>query len=324
MDEPRTWRELLRRVINDPIERQRIAHALDMNPITLTRWVNETSTPRSENMRRLLNALPQHRSLLLRLISEDFPEFSNGLSDTQILSEEIPATFYARVLNAYTSAPHLLRFSSICTLILQQALEHLDPKKQGMSITMMQCMPPSRDDKICSLREIMGSGTPPWRSHLEHQTMFLGAESLAGYTVTSCRLVTIQSRSEKQNLFPVHWVDDEKSAAACPILLNDCTAGCLHLSSSRPDYFTSSRRELIQRYADLLVLAFEQQEFYDLESIELRIMPSYEVQQSYLAQFQQRVTKVLIQAARDKQAMTRIQAEQVVWRQLEEELLDYA
>lgn len=48
-------------------------------------------------------------------------------------------------------------------------------------------MPVSSEGKVRSLRESMGVGTPPWPGDLEHQAMFLGAESLAGYVVTNCR-----------------------------------------------------------------------------------------------------------------------------------------
>src|SRR5713226_9110263 len=43
MSEPQTWRELLREVIKNPLERKRIAAALGVNPITVVRWIRSES-----------------------------------------------------------------------------------------------------------------------------------------------------------------------------------------------------------------------------------------------------------------------------------------
>ena len=42
------WREVLGQIIEDARERQRIASALGINPITLDRWANHTSKPRAD------------------------------------------------------------------------------------------------------------------------------------------------------------------------------------------------------------------------------------------------------------------------------------
>src|SRR6266702_2789146 len=66
-----TWRELLGSIIQDAFERQRIASELGINTVTLTRWVQGTSTPRSQHLRRLLSALPHYRDQLFDLISRE-------------------------------------------------------------------------------------------------------------------------------------------------------------------------------------------------------------------------------------------------------------
>ena len=113
MDEPQSWRELLGRVINDPLERQRIANALDVNAITLSRWANGNSNPRPENVRNLLDALPQHHPLLLSLIAEEFPEFSTEALVTDEVPQEIPSACYARVLSTHADIPDSLYFWSV-------------------------------------------------------------------------------------------------------------------------------------------------------------------------------------------------------------------
>jgi hypothetical protein len=76
---------------------------------------------------------------------------------------------------------------------------------------------------------------------------------------------------------------------------------------------------LLQQYADLIGVAFEWQDFHELEDIELSIMPPWWVQAPYLFDFQNRVTRLLWEAARNQQSCTRMQAELIAWQELEEE-----
>src|SRR5437660_6946814 len=176
MEESQTWRELLGQVISEPLERQRIADALGIHSVTLTRWVTNKSNPRPENLRALLNALPKCRQRLAELLKKEYPDIFNTLPQEKIRGE-VPATFYSRVLNAYTSIPPILRGSTISTLILQQMLGHLDPDREGMAIFVAQCVPPLPGQKVRSLRRTTGRGTAPWESQMDSQTQFFGAES---------------------------------------------------------------------------------------------------------------------------------------------------
>ena len=313
--EPQDWRELLGKIISDPLEKQRIAQELGVRTITLTRWASNESDPRPQNLRHLLNVLPEHRELLLDLISEEFEDFTAGAIDDS--SKDIPSEFYTRIFSARASINESLRFWSICNLILQQALGQLDTDRLGMAITVVRCMPPSNGSKIRSLRESVGQGTAPWSGDLEQQGMLLGAESLAGYVVTTCRPAAIQNIPQDRSPLPAHQVEFELSAAAHPILFTGRIAGCLLISSTQVNFFLSpSRLSLIQRYADLVALAFETEDFYEPQDIELQMMPSHEVQKNYFANFRQRVTQVM-----KTYPVHNLQAEQMVWQQLEEELL---
>ncbi len=321
MQEPSNWRNFLASIIQEPQERQRIANELGVNPVTLTRWVNKEATPRSQNIQRLLKALPQHRKVLIELLSEDGlgAEIEEALiEDSQ---QAIPREFYVRVLRTRTTIPKELRFSSLCDLILQQALKQLDSQRQGMAIIIARCMPPSQEGKIRSLRESLGRGTPPWGSNLEQQAILLGAESLAGHAVTSGRLIVNQNLTDGQGVSPGYRGLWEESAAAAPIMLEGNVAGSLLVSSTQPNYFLPLQQTLIQDYADLIALAFGSEEFYETQQIELGLVPLQEVQQAYLSVFRQRLAETMIQAARKQQPLTVIQAEQLVWQQFEEELL---
>ena len=322
MQAPTTWRELLGKIIYDSQERQRIANELGVNPITLNRWVSGETRPRAQNIRQLLNALHQERGLLLELIVEEFPEFATIAKDDVIedLSQEIPSEFYTRVLNAYATSTKEHQFWAISNLILQQALGQLDPNHVGMAINVVQCMPPTGEHKILSLRERAGRGTPPWPLSLEQRAIFLGAESLAGYAVTSCHPIVIQDSNEG-GVFPAHWVDYEKSAGAFPIMRLDTTAGCLLVSSTQPEYFVPARRALLQNYATLMLLAFAPEYMYDIRDLDLQPMPHYRSQEKHLFDFRKRVSKVMLEAAQKRQPMNIFDAERLVWQQLEEELL---
>jgi hypothetical protein len=321
MQEPPTWRDLLGSIIQDPHEKQRIANELGVNPLTLMRWAHNEATPRQQNLQLLLRALPKHQAVLRELILEEFSPAAAAVS-TVDLSQAIPSEFYARVLDAYSTASQSQRFWSISNLVLLQALGQLDPNQTGMAITIAQCMPPPVGaKKIRSLREHVGRGTAPWNTNLDQQVMFLGTESLAGYAVASGRILTIQDRTERPAWLPAHWVAWERSAAACPILRESRVAGCLLVSSTQPHYFLPFRERLIQNYAKLIVLAFEPDEFYELQDIELRLMPPYHLQESHLTGFRKRVIALLVEATRNQLALTYMQAEQLAWQQLEEELL---
>src|SRR5438874_6631271 len=323
MQEATTWRELLGSIIQDPQERRRLANELGINPVTLTRWVNNESSPRSQSIQRLLNALPQHRKALLDQLLDEFggliAETESSL--TEDLLFKIPSEFYIRVLRTRATIPKVLRFSSLCDLILQQALEQLDPNRVGIAVTVVRCMPPSADKKIRSLRESVGRGTPPWESNLDQQAILLGAESLAGHTVSLGRLVENQDLSEKQSLSPGYHGQWEESAAAAPIMLEGKVSGCLLVSSSQPNYFQQSRQTLIESYADLIALTFDAIEFYDTWQIELGLVPFQEVQKLYLSGFRQRLSETMIQATKNQQPLTIFEAEQIVWQQFEQELL---
>lgn len=326
MQNLQTWRELLGNIIQDAQEKQRIANELGVNPVTLTRWVNKEASPRPQNLHRLLNTLPQYHKVLLELIVEEFQEFSlptkeGGLEDT---SHEIPSEFYMRVLHTRATIPQVLRFSSISNLILQQALEQLDPQRLGLAVSIVRCMPPSREQKIRSLRESIGRGTKPWDDNLEQHAILLGAESLAGYAVNSLRLVVNQDLKGGQSMIPGYRGAWEESAAASPIMLEGSVAGSLFVCSTQPNYFLPSRQKLVQSYAELIALAFEPEEFYDPKQIELGLVPSQDVQQPLLSEFRKRLSATMMQAARNQQPIDILQAEKLVWQQLEEELLQMA
>lgn len=322
MHQASTWRELLGKSIEDPYERQRITTELGVTPITLTRWVKRESNPRPHYLQRLLTALPQQKVELVELIEEEFPDFSSCADEehSEGILTAIPTEFYTRVLHTHTMVPDVLRFTSLCDLISRQVLDHLDPLRIGISAIVTSCMPLSHGDRVHCIRERIGRGTPPWGNHLEQQAVLLGSESLAGYAVSSGHVVMNASLSDEPGQYAGYRSDWEESAAAAPIMRGGRVAGSLLVSSVQPHFFLSEHLTCIQNYAELLGLAFNEDDYYDLALIDLWPLPLAHVQQPYLAGFRKRVVAIMTHAAREQHAITLAEAELIVWQQFEEEL----
>jgi len=226
------------------------------------------------------------------------------------------------VLELRASTSDVVLLWALCHQVFQHALRRLDPERIGMAIRVVLCMPPVRDGKIHSLRESVGQGTPPWDADLEHEAILLGAESLAGYVVASCRPEAVQNLARETYRLPAHRAEYEMSATALPLLYANRVAGCVLVSSTQPNYFISSARlSLIADYTRLIALALKPEQFYPPECIGLRVIPSFEVQEVLLASFRSRVIALMQEASNQRQPLTRTQAEQLVWQRLEEELI---
>lgn len=322
MSEAQTWRDFLGAFIRDPSKHQQIANALGVNPITLTRWVKGYSKPRLRHLHQLLIVFPEHRETLRELVEKDFEGFVVSPADMKGISEEIPAEFYARVLNTHAHTVASLHSWSVGGLILRQALLQLDPNRVGMVVTVLQCMPPASNGKIRSLHGGMGVGNPPWTQEWIHSPVLAGAESLSGYALTVGRQVVSQDTQADQGYFPVRYHSPwTRSAAATPIVCNTRVIGCLYVCSTQPGYFVPSRLKLLQNYAELMELAFNSEELYEAGTIELGIIPPFCVLEEAFATFQQRVVEATKESVRRQQFLTRSQVEQKVLQQIEQELL---
>src|SRR5438477_1331098 len=129
MREPRKWRELLGVIISDPKEKYRLANILGVHPFTLMHWVYGESSPQPQDLGQLYLALPEHRQVLAPLIAEALEYIMCG--DSEVPGEDIPREFYEQISRVRTMTPDAVRFWSLCSLILQQALEQLDPQRAG-------------------------------------------------------------------------------------------------------------------------------------------------------------------------------------------------
>lgn len=315
------WQDLLKQLIEDGHERQRMAEAMRVRPITLQRWASGVSKPRAENMRALLKVLPPETyPVFLSLLSADFPHLLQEDTLFEQVHPELPSEFYAQALSAYALTPQPMYRQAMQDLILQQVLEQLDPARRGMSISLVTCTAPRTGRKVRSLREIGGLGTPPWKHDLEQKTTFLGAESLVGEAVSKCRRVLVNSR-EELTFSSVRWTEYEQSAAAFPICRHGKVAGCLLSASAVPFYYTETHLSLLERYSHLASLIFEPGEFFDLADFDLQLVPAYEVQVPYFQDFNRRVSRKFTDALAESSHISLQEARLLVWQEIEEELL---
>jgi hypothetical protein len=329
--EPETWRQLLATRISDLDERKRIAQLAGVDEVTLKRYAEgRTKRIRPHLLRPLVAAWPsEERPLLIRLILEEFPDFVpseqseasslNGLNATATMTA-IPLEVYERALHAHATTPQSLRFWVISNLVLGAALEQLDPGSHpmGVEIILVQCMRCQHSETVGCLQETLLLGTPPWRTD-QITPLFLGTESLSGYVVTTTRPAICQNLRMNPAFLPVRVEEYEESAVAYPLLQGERVGGCLLVAAAQTDFFTPARLQLVNAYADLAALALRDDQFYEKQAIQLRTMPASNVQQAHFASFRRRVNEMI--SASDHRVANIVEAEQVVWRQLAEELM---
>jgi hypothetical protein len=320
MQESQTWRTVLADILKRPGERQRIARALGINPLTLTRWVQSQSNPRPHSLHQLLTILPEQQTVLRSVLAQAFPKVTLGTNATDEGPQEIASRFYAEVLQMLASSPLTPDLWSVRKRILQQALEQLDPGRRSITITLLRCVPPSTGHKVRSVQVMMGVGQPAWGGDVDHQAVFFGAESIAGQVVSTGRPVTIENLQETRLMAPP-TIPGLGSLSVYPLQRADRIAGTFNVLGSEPGYLHASRQALIQQYSNLTAFTFAPEDCYALEDIHLHMMLPPPLQAPYLTRFRERVFEVQREAAHTQQPMTNAQAEQIVWQRIEEELV---
>lgn len=235
----------------------------------------------------------------------------------------ISTEFYLQILSDRATLIEIIRKRELLTKIIRQALMQLDPHELGMAITLALCMPPGKHGKIRSLRERMGQGTAPWNADLENLSIFLASESLAGYVAQTQLAASIEDLS-KETLLPAYQTEDEVSAAAAPILLEGKIAGCLLASSAEIGHFTQQRLTLLASFSDLVSLALDPGEFYPPEIIQFGVLryKQADEQRAILRKYPSLVQTRLIESYQSSHPLTYLEAEEIVWGELENQVLE--
>ena len=322
MPEASSWRDLLRVIINSPRERERLANEVGVSSVTISRWGTGNFEPRPQSLQRLIHVVPsEYREEFHALVAREYPNLANPA--TFFEPPELPSEFFRRILETCATTSDRQLYWTVTQQILEHGVRQLDPEHIGISITVVLCMPPCSDGKIHSLRENVGIGTPPWEGDLTAKALFLGAESLAGYVVSSFHYENVDDLRSRTYV-PAYQAEHEISSIAWPILRVGRIAGCLLLSSTLPNYYRSdARRLLVADYARLLAFAFRPEQFYPYEMVELRQMPPQDEQRKLLGHFQNRVTARMTERLQAGQRIDREEAELTIWQQIEADLIEY-
>lgn len=323
MQEPRTWRQYLGKILENPKEKQRLAGILGVSERTLDRWVEGISSPRSLGpLRQLLHALPNHRVALTDLLRQEFPiETAPATEEEELVIDgvfkQIPSVFFTRILETYATTVEPMRSWSICNMVLQQLTKQLDSERVGVAALLVQCHPPAPNQKVQSLFVRFSWGTAPAQALLSETIRYHGAESLAGMAVATGLPKVVQDIHDAANLLSCQQRELTRSAAAYPIQCAGRVAGSVLVLATKSLFFTPARLTLIQHYSYLLTLAFHEGDLYALQDIDLRIMPAETLQRSFLVTFNEQVNAFLSRAEQQGQTITRSKAEQMVFQQLE-------
>lgn len=321
MQEPKTWREFLGKIIEDLQEKQRLARLLGVNERTLDRWATGSSSPRSSaHVRQLLKAFPDHREILSALMRPDFPAVVEETDEEHSIFideiiKDVPIPFYQRILETYATSVEPVRAWTICNLVLQQLAQQLDVDHQGIRVSLMQCQASKETSRVHSLRLLFENTGGQTVS--ENWPFFYGAESLAGLAVMKGipqikqRVCTLDPLTHNLQRFSL------RSAAASPIQRAGRCAGSLLVLSPHASFFTQARMMVLTHYIYLLTLAFREQEFYDQTSIDLQLMPAENAQMHVLDTFQERVLSLFYQARERQENLTWKEAEQLATSEIE-------
>ncbi len=237
------------------------------------------------------------------------------------MDREVSREFYHRVLTMIATLPHPIDFWSVRDFIVRAALEQMDTAEHDVMVMLALCTPPMEGQKVRSTHCTMCVGTPPPGSSLDVKA-FLGSESLVGWIFMSGLPITIHDIGQATRL-PLPRRSQHQSIISAPIRRGSRFAGTFSVASCTPNAFISSYA-LVEEYAQLLSLACVDTDFYEPTEIELGLMPSFAVQQPYLLSFAQRLQHVLRREEQRTQNLNLMQAEQLVWQQIEAELLQAA
>src|SRR5256885_4334102 len=264
---------------HDRAEITHVASTLGVSENTIYRWMNGTSEPRAVYLKNLIEALPEHRNQLTYVINQTFPAMLDALS-TGV--REVQKDIYRRVMELLTTTTEAdVRRWQITQTIFEYALHHLDSEGRGLAVTYAKVMS-ARADGIHSLCEAIMRGNYPWPFALENY-VYLGSTTLAGTTAMLQRIQTWNNLEESERL-QVEVDAFERSACAYPVIRGGRIGGVLIVSSTQPDFFADPLAcEAVLEYAQLLSLAFPEEDFYPFSMLNLRPMPDLKWQRAEIS-----------------------------------------
>ncbi len=304
---------------NDRTEVLRVAKAVGVSDITVYRWLNGVSAPRSAHMQRLADVLSPNVQ-----VAGSTSSTQSGYQHAQPGPVpgrwDVPRDLYRRVLEqAATTADDSSRRWHIIETIFEQALLFFDPDHDGLALTYVRLMPPCADGTIHSLFEAEMRGQAPWPFALDFKT-YLGSTTLAGVSAMSLR-VRMWSKADPETRTQVGVDAYERSSCAAPVMRGARLAGVLMASSVRDDFAVNPAvPRAMSEYANLLAAGLMDQDFYPTSIVKLVPMPDLTWQRERISHL---YLPRVIECAR-KQGLSFPEAEQRILQDLEEEFERHA
>jgi len=106
MDVAPIWQSILQQILRIPGEQQRMAVAIGLSQMTLTRWAKGESNPQRPHLTRLLQVIPPaYRDQMLEALEDTYPDIHSWQKDDS--EENIPSEFIAQLLSVRTTTPIL-------------------------------------------------------------------------------------------------------------------------------------------------------------------------------------------------------------------------
>jgi transcriptional regulator with XRE-family HTH domain len=318
---PEKWQAILCKNLENGAERERLSQALGINPITLMRWARGKSNPQRSYLARLIKVVqPEFRSDLHNALLEKYPDMRKNFQEETV--DNVPSFLYREVLRERGAIIEHLHPWQLSNKILDEALRLLDPHRLGMAITPVLCMPPDSTGMIETLHEQGGRGTQPWASDLEHMSIFLGGNSLAGNVVQRGRPEKVEDIKNERSIpcfaFPEKR---EVSAAAWPLHYEGRIAGCLLAVSTQVGHFIPERMALLEHFASLYALLLSTNTFYPSTALRLHWLLEGEDQLRYLRSFRETFSKLMITSRNDGKPFSHVEAELLAWQKIENQLI---
>jgi|SRR5579859_4468400 len=255
----KSWRALLAELTETPSEKQRVAQELGIRTWTLSKWVTgKAAAPRPYTLKKVPDLFPQHRSEMITLLRQEFPDLDFPQDTVKEHEEEplipIPAVYYERHLQSFAHNEPMMATWSIIHLSLIQLATLLDADRSGLTISVLPCTPPRTGSPVRSLYLFATNSTLEGGTTMVPRFInFFGAESLVGQSIQQGSPLVVEDFGDSTYL---NHLNGAVSAAAYPIQRYGATAGCLCAESVQAGFFHRAQLQILQQYADVLSLAF--------------------------------------------------------------------
>jgi GAF domain len=321
MEKPRslTWRQLLEKILADQQEFDRLVKALSVDARTLRGWAKGTTNPRSQGLLLLLHNLPPaYQEIMPQLVQAEFPDvyeqYEAMRAKVDITATTIPGIVYERVLQERTTSLTERSFWGVGVLVLRTLITQLSQGSELVVAVLIRCVPPaSGEHHITRLHEDVIETNDEVREPL----YFMGVNSLAGYVLEMGKPVVYNELPRLPTPVATDaFTASMASVAGYPICQNGSFGGVLLVYSTSPRFFSRRKLDLLQKYSELLALAFREEGFFPPEAIFLQIIPQPETQMTTLTLLREKIQELMASAERKQEPLTYRQAEALALKEL--------